>query len=190
MRLRSSRKIVFIATLIIMVGMSGCSQGDEMGKVKPLSSEAQAAFKEGARLEQDAQLKYQQLYSLENVNAFPDNREQFSPLAQETIDQFSKSAEQFGKAADRYEQLSKLKIDEKVREFFSLNAQYERKFAAIADLEQQMTKLWVDESVSDLDTLKEKLASHHEQLVKTQQETKELQAKAAKIASDYPDKFK
>jgi hypothetical protein len=64
-----------------------------MGKVKPLSDEAKTAFKEGARLEQDAETKYQQLYSLENINAFPDNREQFSPLAQETIDLFSKSSE-------------------------------------------------------------------------------------------------
>jgi cell division protein FtsB len=67
---------------------------------------------------------------------------------------------------------------------------YERKFADTADIELQMTKLWLDDSINDLDALKAKLQSYHDQLVKTQQETKDLQAKAAKMVSDYPDKFK
>lgn len=93
-------------------------------------------------------------------------------------------------AADKYEQASKLKVDEKYKQFLDLRAQLMRKQGAHLSAMKELPAARKDTSRQGQRTLRNKQADIKTRADKLKKEVDDLKAQAEKMQKENGDKFK
>ncbi len=178
-----------IVVLLIAIGTVVQQMGTNKANTKV--DEANASIAKADEHVNTAAKKYDELFSEENIAAFPGNREQFKKLAEEIADHAKQGAKHFSDAAAKFAEAGKDGVGkDAVTEYWKLKGQVNQKFSegilALAD----GAGLFLDESIVDAAALKEKVIACTERLTKGMDEGKALNADAEKLQAANKDEFK
>lgn len=152
-----------------------CSFGDETDKANKLIEEGNAAITEGDKIFNEAN------------NKLSDDKEKAKASASEVIDGFDKAAAKAREASKKFDEASKLKVDEKFKEYLALKSKEFAKKADQVDAAKELPKALMDSS--DEDELAAKVKGINDRIEKLDKEWKDLAAQADKIKEDNKDKF-
>jgi uncharacterized coiled-coil DUF342 family protein len=184
-----TKRNALLAFMLMASFVLACSAlGDETDKANKLVDEGNKLVEEGNTLGQQAAAKNKEIF--DNIEDFPDNRDDLRKPANELLDIIDKGTGKFHDAAKKFEDASKLKLDDKFKEYLSLKSQEFNKHADHIESIKGIPQAVLDESVKDLRALNTKLTSVNSQIEKVGKEWKDLEAKANKVREDNKDKFK
>src|SRR5918912_1098023 len=150
--------------------------GDETDKANQLVDEGNKLVEEGNQLGQDAAAKNKEIF--DNINDFPSNRDELRKPANELLDIIDKGSGKFRDASKKFDEASKLKVDDKFKEYLSLKSQEFNKHAEHIDSIKGIPQAVLDENIKDLRALNAKLTSVNDKIEKVGKEWKDLEAKA------------
>ena len=88
--------------------------GDETDKANQLVDEGNKLVEEGNQLGQDAAAKNKEIF--DNISDFPSNRDELRKPANELLDIIDKGSGKFRDASKKFDDASKLKIDDKFKQ--------------------------------------------------------------------------
>jgi hypothetical protein len=185
---RIKRYTVLTLTTTLLAFALACNLGDETDKANKLIDEGNQMVTDGNKLVQDATAKNNQLYDNLNDANFADEQARLKTTAQEAVEGFDKSAAKYRDAAQKFEDASKLKVNDKFKEYLSLKAQEFRKNAEGAEVGKSLSKAFIDSS--DGPTLLKKINELKPRVETLSKEATDFQEKAEKIRTDNKDKFK
>ena len=157
----------------------------ETGKANQLIEEGNKLVQEGNQIFQDTQPKAEQVFN--SAEGFPDNQASLKPDAQAAADGFDKSASKLRDAAKKFEEASRLKIDDKFKEYLTLKAKEFNKHAEQVDVLKSMVAAFNE--AGDLDSLNAKMTRGKEQAEKLDTEWRDYAAQAEKVREQNKDKF-
>ena len=184
-----TKRNALLAFMLMVAFVLACSSlGNETEKANKLVDEGNALVEEGNKLGQDAAAKNKELF--DNIEDFPSNREDLKKPAKELSDIIDKGTEKFRDAAKKFDEASKLKLDDKFKEYLSLKSQEFNKHADHIEALKGIPNAVMDESVKDLRALNTKITAVNQQVEKVGKEWKDLEAKADKVREENKDKFK
>ena len=152
--------------------------------------EANTASQAANALVPQAVAKYRELFSEANLQGYPGNRDQYKANAQEAVDLFAKSAEQYRLAANKLEEASKQSVKKPLSDYWTLKVQSFRKLADSKEAFGKLVHLLLDESIPDIDALNEKLGPLVDQATQLSDESDKLDAEAQKIQDANKAEFK
>jgi hypothetical protein len=175
----SIKRCTVLALMALLTFALACHFGDETDKANKLIEEGNAAITEGDKIFNDANSKFTGLDpSQANAKA----------TAQEVIDGFDKAAGKARDAAQKFEEASKLKVDDKFKEYLSLKSKEFAKKAEQIDAAKGLPKALIDSS--DEAAYTAQVTQINDRIEKLDKEWKDLAAQAEKIRQDNKDKFK
>ena len=184
----TKRNALLAFTLMVAFVLACSSLGNETEKANKLVEEGNALVEEGNKLGQDAAAKNKELF--EDIANFPGNREDLKKPAQELLDIIEKGTGKFRDASKKFDEASKLKLDDKFKEYLSLKSQEFNKHADHIEALKGIPEAVMDESVTDLRALNTKITAVNQKVDKVGKEWKDLEAKADKVREENKDKFK
>ena len=152
--------------------------------------EANAASQAGNDLVAQIGPKYKELFNEANLQGFPGNREQYKAKAQETVELFNKSAEQYRLAASKLEEASRQAVKQPLIDYWSLKVQSFRKLADSKQAFGKLVQLLLDESITDMNALNEKVGPLVDEAVRLDGESDKLGVEAQKIQDAHKDVIK
>ena len=173
--------------VLVALSFVGCQ---ETQKANALVDVGNKSVEEANKASTEAGSKFSQLFSDENIKDFPENRDALKSKVAEVNGLFDKSIASLKTAADKFEEASKLKVDDKFKDYLTTMAQTYRKKAEIDETAKRQSALLGDASIQDSETLASKMGTLGEQVTKLQKEQSDLEAKAKKIQTDNPSIFK
>ena len=172
---------------LLVLSLVGCM---ETGKANELVDVGNKSVDEANKASTDAANKFSELFSQANITDFPENRDALKSKVAETAGLFDKSIASLKTAADKFEEASKLKVDDKFKEYLTTMAQSYRKKADVNESAKKMVLLLGDTSIDGPEGLVSKMQPLKEQNDKLKKEQSDLEAKAQKIQTDNPSIFK
>ncbi len=173
--------------LLLSLSLVGCQETE---KANALVDVGNKSVEEANKAATEAGNKLTQLFSEENLTNFPENRAALQSKVTEVNGLFDKSIASLKAAAEKFEEASKLKLDDKFKEYLTTMAQSYRKKAEIDETAKKQSSLLSDTSIEDVEALVSKIGSVSEQVNKLSKERTELDDKAKKIQTDNPSIFK
>ena len=184
-----TKRNALVAFILMAFFVLACSAlGDETDKANKLVDEGNKLVEEGNNLGQEAATKNKEIF--DNIQDFPDNRDDLRKPANELLDIIDKGSSKFHDAAKKFDEASKLKVDDKFKEYLSLKSQEFNKHADHIESIKGIPQAVLDENVKDLRSLNTKLTSVNEKIEKVGKEWKDLEAKANKVREYNKEKFK
>ena len=184
-----TKRLTLWAVVLLAAFATACMETEKANKLIVVGN---AAITEGNKLLEDANAKNDKLVDSLNAAASksPDDEESgpavdtqaIKSTAQSAIDGFEKSATKFREAAAKFDEASKLKIHEKLKEYLTLKSQSFTKLAELADAMKGNSK-----TVIDTGALPKNLDENGERINKLLKEANELNEKANKIQQDNKD---
>jgi chromosome segregation ATPase len=184
--MKMTRSLWAIVSLVFLsLSLVGCMETDKANK---LVDEGNKSIDEANKVSADAGKKMTDLF--DNLAHFPENRDALKSKVDEVNGLLDKSITNLKAAADKFEEASKLKIDDKLKDYYVAKAQSYRKKAEVDETAKKQTALLTDASIDDMDALRAKMDPLQEQLNKLQKEQNDFEDKAKKIQSDNPNLFK
>lgn len=182
-----TRYVWAIAGMVLLaLSLVGCQ---ETQKANALVDVGNKSVEEANKLSAEARKKTDDLFGAESMKDFPENRAELKSKVDDVNGLLDKSITSLKSAAEKFEEASKLKIDDKLKEYYTTKAQSYRKLADINETAKKQTSLLTDASISERDGLVSKLEPLDEQIKKMQKELDDLEAKAKKIQTDNPKLF-
>ena len=185
---RITRYTLLTLFTLLLAFAAACNLGDETDKANKLIEEGNQLVTDGNKMVQEATAKNNQLYDNLNEENFAEEQARLKTTAQEAVDGFDKSSAKYRDAAQKFEDASKLKVDEKFKEYLTAKAQEFRKNSEGADVGKSLSKAFIDSS--DGPTLLKKINELKPRIEKLSKEATEFQEKAEKIRTENKDKFK
>lgn len=182
------KRLALLALMALLTFAVACNLGDETDKANKLIEEGNQMVTDGNKLAQDAAAKNNQLFDNLTDENFADEQARLKPTAQEAIDGFDKSAAKYRDAAAKFEEASKLKVDDKFKEYLTYKAQEFRKNAEGAEAGKALSKAFSEST--DGAALVKKLGDLKPRVEQLGKEATELQEKAEKVRTENKDKFK
>jgi hypothetical protein len=183
---QTKRNSVF-ALAVVLAFVLACSGGNETDQANKLVAEGNAAINEGNKLATEAGAKNDSVFDQLSADDFEASKEKLSPTAKEAVDGLTKSAAKYREAAKKFEEASKLKIDDKFKEYLSLKSQEFNKRAEQMDVGKGNAQALLDSS--DMQGLTAEISKNRTRYQSLDKESKDLEAKAAKIREDNKDKI-
>lgn len=184
-----TKRNALLAFMLMAFFVLACSAfGDETSKANKLVDDGNKLVEEGNNLGQEAAAKNKEIF--DNIDDFPKNRDDLRKPANELLDIIDKGSAKFREASKKFDEASKLKVDDKFKEYLSLKSQEFNKHADHIESIKGIPQAVLDENVTDLRALNTKLTSVNAQIEKVGKEWKDLEAKANKVREDNKDKFK
>jgi hypothetical protein len=184
-----TKRNALLAFLAMAAFVLACSAlGNETEKANKLVNEGNTLIEDGDKLGQDAVSKRDELFA--DISNFPKNRDDLRKPAQELMDIIDQGAKKYREAATKFDEASKLKIDDKFKEYLSLKAQALNKHAEHIETLKGIPQAVMDESVKDRSALSTKFSGVKEKYDKLGKEMEDLEAKAEKIREENKEKFK
>jgi hypothetical protein len=174
--------------LMLAIALACNRLGDDTNKANGLVGEGNKAIAEANKASVDALSKNTQLFT--GIKSFPGDREKVKGAAQEEMDLIDKSSASFREASKKFEEASKLKLEEKFKEYLSLKSQEFSKHAEQVDVAKELPQAVLDPAVKDAATLRNKITGINDRVQKLETEWRDLETKADKIREDNKDKFK
>jgi hypothetical protein len=186
--MKPQTKLNALVALALLVGLVlACSSGDETDKANKLVAEANTAIGEGNKSAVEAGRKNDQIFDSIKPDSFEEDKERLKGTIKEALDGFTQSADKFREAAKKFEEASKLKINDKFKEYLVLKSQEFNKNAEQMEAARAMPQAVQDSS--DAAALSQKIKENKERYEKLEKEAKELADKAEKVRSENKDKF-
>ena len=193
-------KSLMLGFALLLLAFAACMETDKANK---LIEAGNALITEGNTLAQDASTKDEKV--LEQIRAagkaapHDDEEEGGSPgpsidvaalksTAQSAVDGFEKSAVKYREAATKFDEASKLKINDKLKEYLVLKTQEFNKRAELSEAAKGDCKAVLDGG--DPAMMIKQFASNQERIAKLNQEAADLAAKGDKIQQDNKSIFK
>jgi len=183
---RTRRLMSFI--LLLLACLAFACNGNEIEKANQLVEAGNASVKEGQKLQEAATSKKDRLFDTISPEQYPAERDSVKGLAQEAADGFEKSAAKYREAAAKFDQASKLKIHEKLKEYLALKAQEFNKRAEQADINRGTPKAFMESD--DAVALHKTMIDNKDRADKLEKEAGELAEKSDKIKQENKDIFK
>jgi hypothetical protein len=178
-----------LLALLALVGLVlACSGGgDETDKANKLVAEANTAIEAGNKLTVETGRKNDKIFDELKPDSFAEDKERLRATIKEAIDGYSQSADKFREAAKKFEEASKLKINDKFKEYLVLKSQEFNKNAELMEAARAMPQAVQDSE--DGEALRTKIKENKERYDKLEKEAKELSDKAEKVRAENKDKF-
>lgn len=178
-----TKRNALLAFMLMAAFVIGCSSlGGDTEKANKLVEEGNVLVQDGNKLSEEAAAKSKEIF--DNIGDFPDNRAGLKRPANELIDIIDQGSSKFREAAKKFDEASKLKVDEKFKEYLSLKSQEFNKHADHIESTKGSPQAVLDESIKDLRALNAKLTSVNERIYKVGKEWKDLEAKAKKAQEE------
>jgi uncharacterized coiled-coil DUF342 family protein len=169
-----------LAMMCLLTFALACNLGDETDKANKLIEEGNAAITEGDKIFNDANNKFTAL----DLSA---DKDKTKASAQEVADGFDKAAAKAREAAKKFDEASKLKVDDKFKEYLSLKSKEFGKKADQIDAAKGLPKAMIDSP--DEAAMTSKVAEINARIETLDKEWKDLSAQADKIRDQNKDKF-
>ena len=184
-----TKRNALLAFLALAAFVLACSAlGDETSKANKLVDEGNTLIEDGDNLGKKADSKSDELF--EDIGNFPTNRDDLRKPAQELSDIIDQGAAKYRDAAKKFDEASKLKIDDKFKEYLSLKSQALNKHAEHIETLKGIPQAVMDTSVKDKTALSARFTGVKDKYDKLGKEMSDLEAKAEKIREENKDKFK
>ena len=174
------KRYTTLALMALLTFAVACSFGDETEKANKLVQEGQTAITEGERLFTEANAKFTAI-------EVSDDKEKVKTSAQEVMDGFEKAAGKVREASRKLDEASKLKVNEKFKEYLVLKSKEFAKRADVVEAAKGLPQAIMDSS--DAEAMKSKVDGVGETISKLEKEADGLAAQADKIRADNKDKF-
>jgi hypothetical protein len=176
--------------LIVLINLlSACSSlgKDETEKANQLIAEANTAIDAGNVSALAAGKKNDWIFQEIRDTTFADDKVRLKAAVKETVDGFNQSAAKFREAARKFEEASRLRINDKFKEYLLLKSQEFNRNA-----EKMAAAAAVPQAVLDSDTieiLKQRFDDNKTRYEELEKEAQELADKAEKVRADNKDQF-
>jgi len=194
MRIKTNRLMLCI-TLLLVAFAAACMETDKANK---LIEAGNAAINEGNTLVLDASTKNDKVFeTLSAATPKASDDEESGPAvdtsalkstAQAAIDGFDKSAVKYREAAAKFDEASKLKIHDKLKEYLVLKSQEFSKRAELSDAAKSNCKAVLDGG--EQAALLKQISSNQERINKLNKEATDLAEKSDKIQQENKSIFK
>lgn len=184
---QTKRNAIF-ALAVLLAFVLACSGGNETDQANKLVEEGNAAINEGNKLATEAGAKNDSIFDQLSADDFEGSKERLTPTAREAVDGLTKSSAKYREASKKFDEASKLKIDDKFKEYLSLKSQEFAKRADQMDIGKGNAQALLDSS--DMQALMTKINENRTKYQALDKESKDLEAKADKIRTDNKDKIK
>ncbi len=175
-------------TLLLLVCFAFACNTDQTEEANKLIDDGNAAVTEGNKLLLEASTKNDKIFDSVSTDQYIEERDSFKSTAQEAADGFEKSAAKYREASAKFDQASKLKIHEKLKEYLTAKSQEFAKRAEQADVAKGNPKAFVESS--DAVALSKKINENKERVEKLEKEASELAEKSSKIQQENKNIFK
>ena len=170
------------ALLLTIFVLSGCATpGDDSERANRAVDDGNAEVEAGKKLSEEGLAKYMEAFDFEESTGSSSDWEDRKQPAREAIDLLGKAVERFRKAADKFEEASKLRVDEKFKQYLSLKTQGLRKRAEQVEVVRNIPEMLLDESIKDSKSLLPKIDEANERSQRLGKESEELESQAEKI---------
>jgi hypothetical protein len=160
----------------------------ETGKANKLIDAGNAAIAEANKLLEDANAKGEKAGRLFKEEQSDAEKAEMESTAKAAIDSYEKSAAKYREAAAKFDEASKLKIQDKLKEYLTLKSQSITKNAELSDAAISDCKTVI--AGGDPTVVMKQVSDNQERLSKLGKEAADLAAKADKIQQDNKDIFK
>ena len=180
---------ILLALTIVINLLSACGSGgaDETAKANQLIAEANTAIDAGNVSALAASKKNDWIFQEIRDTTFADDKVRLKAAATETIDGFNQSAAKFREAARKFEEASRLRVNDKFKEYLLLKSQEFNRNA-----EKMETAAAIPQAVLDSDTietLRQKFDENKTRYEQLEKEGKELADRAEKVRAENKDQF-
>ena len=185
MNLRTNQNIssAFCAGLLLLGVVLACGFGDETEKANKLVNEGNAAIDEGKKYLTDAEEKKNKMLQTP-VAQLADAR----TLARDAIRVYEQAEQKAKEAAGKFDEASKLKVDDKFKEYLSLKAKEFNKRAELIEALKGAPQALIDSENRASFISHANEANHKaEGLAK---EAEDLETQADKLQKDNPNSIK
>jgi hypothetical protein len=182
-----TKRNMLLALAVMIAFVLACGSGD-MEKANKLVEEGNVAIKEGNRLALEGGPKHDRLFAEAKALTFDEDKERLKGTAQEAVDALNKSAEKYREASKKFDEASKLKVDDKFKEYLTLKSQEFVKRAEQVELAKGNAQDFLDSS--DPVSLMTKVNANQPRVETLKKESDDLEAKAKKISDESAGKIK
>jgi hypothetical protein len=180
-----SQSSMFMAMLMLLAVVLACSSsvGNETAQANKLVDEGNAAVQEAKKFVTEAESKKDSMMHT--------NRAQLAEartLAKESVAAYDKSEEKCKEAAKKYEEASKLKINDKFKEYLALKVKEYNKRAELIATARATPQALLDSERWSSFIIRVKAAN--EKVEALNKEAEEFATQSEKLQKDNPDIFK
>ncbi|MGA9772163.1 MAG: hypothetical protein WBV94_24235 [Blastocatellia bacterium] len=175
-------------TLLLLVCFAFACNLDQTEEANKIIDAGNAAVTEGNKLLTEANSKNDKVFDSVSPEQYLEERDSIKGLAQEAADGFEKSAVKYREAATKFDQASKLKIHEKLKEYLTAKSQEFTKRAEQADVAKGNPKAFMESASPE--ALLKSINANKERVEKLEKEAGELAEKSGKIQEENKSIFK
>ena len=185
-----TRKLAFALMFVMILVAPGCKyfsreNDDQLKEANEIADEADSL----AAKVNDAQS--QAAKKEDDIKAEKKDKARIKKLNDEAGTLYDQGSEDAGQAADKYEQASKLKVDEKYQEYLKLRAQQLRKQGAYLAALKEASPARADPKLKPgTKAYRDRIAEAKSRADRLKKETDEFKQQADKIQKENGDKFK
>ena len=184
-KMNPSHSSMFIALLLLFMAVLACSGsiGNETEKANKLVTEGNAAVEEAKKFVTEAEGKKTQMLRTK-ISEIAEAR----TLAKEAITAYDKAEDKCKEAAQKYDEASKLRINDKFKEYLTLKVKEYNKRAEVVETAKATPQALIDsENQKSFIT---RANANNEKVDALGKEAEALATQSDKLQKDNPDIFK
>ena len=166
-------------TLLLLACFAFACNLDETEEANKLIDAGNAAITEAEKYWEEANSKTHEIFDSLSPEEYLEKRDSLKSTAQQAVASFEKSAAKCREASAKFDQASKLKVQEKLREYLIAKSQEWAKYAERADVAKESPKAFMESS--DAITFSKKNNEINERIARLEREASELAEKSNKI---------
>lgn len=184
---RALQLLFFLIVLVNLLSACGSLGADETEKANRLIAEANTAIDAGNVSALAASKKNDWIFQEIRDTTFTDDKQRLKAAATETIDGFHQGAAKFREAARKFEEASRLRINDKFKEYLALKSQEFNRSAEKMDAASAIPQAVLDSDT--IETLKQKFDENKTRYEQLEKEAKELSDRAERVRAENKDQF-
>ena len=184
MKMNPSHSSMFMALILLVAAVLACSGsiGNETEKANKLVTEGNAAVQEANKFVTDAEEKKDQMLKTE-ISEIAEAR----TLAKESIAAYDKAKDKCKEAAKKYDDASKLRINDKFKEYLTLKVKEYNKRAEVAETAKGTPQALIDSE--NQKSFVARANANNEKVDALGKEAEELASQSAKLEKENPKIF-
>ena len=185
MKMNPSHSSMFMALVLLVAAVLACSGsiGNETEKANKLVTEGNAAVQEGNKFVKEAEEKKEQMLQTK-ISEIAEAR----TLAKEAIAAYDKAEDKCKEAAKKYEEASKLRINDKFKEYLTLKGKEYNKRAEVVETAKGTPQALIDSENQKSFITRAK--ANNDKVDALGKEADEFASQSDKLEKNNPDIFK
>jgi hypothetical protein len=184
MKMNPSHSSMFMALVLLVAAVLACSGsiGNETEKANKLVSEGNTAVQEANKFVTDAEEKKDQMLKTK-ISEIAEAR----TLAKESIAAYDKAEDKCKEAAKKYDEASKLRINDKFKEYLTLKVKEYNKRAEVAETAKGTPQALIDSE--NQKSFVARANANNEKVDALGKEAEDLASQSVKLEKDNPKIF-